>query len=369
MKVKYWLLVLLAFGIFHYAMDTDKIANEKDPTSIQDSDSKNIIKELQGDDYDKKNERLVASIKVRREFISPVLEEVFKKHQYCPTVVDDNTAFEKLKAIASHREEATDFIDFMTMDDFRQIRKRFAITPELERKIQNASLGHICFWYTNPTTLEAFRMIWDENPCSEAAVLALMRMVDVLATGEHEYLVTNYISGPPPMENTQPFYNEIIQLFEYIVQNYPNTWEGKLTKTRLAEWSCPITSDPFLCDEAITVLEEEILYLETNGISDTKYALFRFGKPDVTDDLLASGYDRLRESYLEKCNNFGLSDQYDDGRNLKEALNYYKKYYAMQVKIQDKYPAKYHSRGTEDNRCHRYIKKHAPHEYRPDPPE
>ena len=198
-------LMLLMFCLFHFNGDAQVNDKSADTSGGISEDKSQPSAEDVERMLEERNETMIASINVRKEYINPLLERLDDDFPPCAEVIDDNTAFEELKAIYSKQEKPTDFITFLKIEDFQRLVKYATITPDLEKQIQEAGLGHICFWYTNPTTIEAFLKIWEKYPCSEAAVIALMKMEDLLAGGAHEYIVSNHIAGSRPINRPNPF--------------------------------------------------------------------------------------------------------------------------------------------------------------------
>ena len=263
--MKFWkqaaILMLLLNCLFYFNGDAQVKPSSAGISEEKSQPSQEYIDRR----LDDLNQTMIASINVRKQYINPLLERLNDDFPPCAEVIDDNTALEELKAINSKQEKPTDFITFLKVEDFQKLVKYATITPDLEKQIQEAGLGHICFWYTNPTTIEAFLKIWEKYPCSEAAVIALMKMGDLLAGGQREYITSNHIAGYPTKEPTQPFYYEINDLYNFIISKYPNTWEAESCKTRLAVRNCPSQKYP-LCDEAIQAIEEYLQYKEENNV-------------------------------------------------------------------------------------------------------
>ena len=180
-------IIVLVFcsllGIYSLARGEDVSTSS---SSIISTEIEGITDQILNENIDNS---IFQSYLVRREYIIPVLEKIYSKPVKCQDVRDDDQAFEEFKKIIENREQPESFLPFFNDDFYERLHTTNSITPELERKIQEGSGGHVTFVYPNGPAIEALAQINYKYPCSEAAALALIYVGNAIIQPGYLYVV------------------------------------------------------------------------------------------------------------------------------------------------------------------------------------
>jgi len=294
-------------------------------------------------------------LQVRKQYVNPILEQIWSKPMKCVNLMDDAKAFEELKGIYAKAEKPGQFLKFWTEEFSHDLYYYGGITPEQEKQIQEGTIGHICVTYPNQTTVQALVEIKDKYPCSEAATIALLKLGDILVNPNYPpYLQILNID-----EDAISFKQEYIKVNQYLLDNYTNCWEKETAKMRIADKKYGGDSD-----EMIQAEERWINYAEQYHVLQNKYYSYAYSSSMG----LMSYYGHLSRVYLHKCEEYANSGIKKDGKLPAEAIEIYKKHYDLWESTKTKYPEFYVERKKSRHNldkvraanCYGLIEQYAP---------
>lgn len=290
-------------------------------------------------DFYKKDPVYLKEKKTILKYFNPALQKILAHPVNCKSLEDDENAFNELKLVYSRNKPALDFLDPNLV---KRRRKHQASTEE----ILNATRGHITFSYLNQSTVEALYLIWKKYPCSEAAPIALLAIDDLF----YHPLGIDFPVG---------FNDESNKLCQYIIANYPNTWQGELAKNRYYGHNLNLS------DQMMENFKDLIEFSEKNRVWENKYEIFYMNKIGAEYDFSAD-YRFLSYLYLQRCEQSADRGLKENGKIPKEAIDMYNNHLENEKLLLQRhaqYPLKY----SMLSRCHELIRDHAPEHYKGEP--
>ena len=321
--------------------------------SARESDSKEISNGRGNIEVSKPTTENCPLIEVRWEFIGPVIEEILSNDVKCSEVLDNEAAFLEYMSIIERAVFPGEFSDMWDKKFVRRFQIS-AITPEEERKLQEASDGHICFLFPNRTTIDSLAAIWRKYPCSRAAALAMLK-------------ISSYVDEGPQCRingHLRPVFRDIRdKMKDYVADNYPHTWQAELAIHQSA-----IYNDDRYSIEKMEAYEKHIKYREDNMLyKDRDYCYHIRHKEKCSarwyEDSIYSDYLALQQIYLKRCEIISDKALKNQEKIPDQAIEMYNKQIEINRTMRSRYP-EMHADNSGISRCQKIIKEHAPEHYR-----
>ena len=350
-----YLVALIAFLLSVVVMANTRFKEEIQPRKSQSPPTAlipNQSSKSQHENYSLENvrKRRQEALEVRKSYIEPIFETIWSHPVNCTELEDNEEAFKKLKSIRENDQDPKDFLEFW--NDRFHMQLPGNITPELEKSIQEGTIGHITSSYLNKTTVDAYAKIWEEYPCSEAAAVALLEIIP-----PYDYL------GSVEDWNSECRSN----MHEYIISNYPESWQTKVANIRDS-----IQKYGTYSKKTMEVLEANIYYYDKNNTYENRYYQYLSRSPDPKRRAFSSNYGFLAEIYGRRCEEIAKNGIDKNGEVPNEAIELYNKDFELWEMAQRKYPE--YSDIIENSHdkyvnfhmhiCEELIKEHAPSHYR-----
>jgi len=318
MACSFTLAIFLAYGqVGKFAKPPRSTATHNEPggktnSPKYDADNYPVTKD--------ENVRLREMIEYQKSLIIPVIDELLQHPIKCEAVVDDPINFAIYQELMSNRKgfSLTEFCIENGCDARQNLYS--CLSVELEKNIQEDLKDDICTAYPNPCTIKAFLKVWKENPCSEAAAIALIKAKSPL------YSALRYRDDDGATIKRNPYLNEINAIDDYLIANYPGTWQAQS-----AMCAKTIMNNAIESGAAITAQEAWIKRIERDKLLTNKYFVASFSS--TPRDFVSGEYGRLADMYSKRLK--AQSNQ--DKRNMAEELQTCLKYYDLLVNVHDKY--------------------------------
>lgn len=296
-------------------------------------------------------DKLKKALEYQKSIVMPILNQFLEHPVKCERLEDNEEALKEYRNLVN-RESCPDLREHL--DIGRKTPISMVNNPEMERKIQELTEGRVCFSYPNSTTISGIVDIWEKHPCSEATVMALMRI---------QYLLNNPNISNKDVSSRWAYFEEILQIYDYVIANYPdNSWQ-----VEYAHYAKTFYSYDGYSVEFMTAQENWIQCIEWNKLFENKYML-KYGHSK--EILITDKYGRLLEIYNERCKLI-TKDNIDKNKGVpRQALDMYEKHYNLLVRLQKLYPSESTRRFVKwrsKDECHELVKKHAPKHYKGGP--
>lgn len=351
--------LLISFFAFSFFSEEKEIELKKtmlSPSVLVEEETSSLsnLDEINSKSSDLTMHNILEVLEVRKKIILPILDNIIAHPINCDQLIDNDKAFEELTNIYNRDEPINKYLD----KEYNYEELLIAITPEMERQIQNKVEGHICFGFANRSTISALAGIWDQYPCTEAAACALAKINSILAIGNISYV---YVNG----KNVLFFKDEWTKLSDYIIMNYPDTWEAEAIK----KWKVIKNNDMYSI-EAMKAWENWIDFVENNDVLNNRYYKLNNTNYDVTRSFARAHYSTLSSIYLHRCDDAIDKKIIETGR-IKippESIEMYNKHVELRQRERTKYP-KYYREMSKLPRCYEMIRDHSPEHYKGDSPE
>jgi len=273
------------------------------------------------------NPQLENAIIVRKEYLMPVLEGIWSTPVKCTQLIDDPLALTDLNS-ASEKQQVNSKQD---ADDSKNDMDACLNLAESEKMLRERMQGQ----------LKALASIQQKYPCSEAASIALLEMINSIWRPD----ILSKCGGHRILED------EKVKLENYIIDNYPDTWEAERAKF----WRDTVKSKGL--PDKIVLLEQSIRYAETNNLQNNKYFILwnnRVGGPQY--DPIATSYEVLISNYFWLGGGLGRDSIQKTGHLSDEAIDYCKKGFEIFAELKKKYPNYTKSEFPGNGRvCHNMI--------------
>jgi len=302
------------------------------------------------------------SLELKYQYIDLYLSYILSKKVHCEKLADDDESFTALQDIYQRNESYTSFIRDEKYEDVRDARPIVEfITPGIERKYQETSEGHICFSWPNRYTVKSLYEVWEKSPCSEAGVLALLKIDYILYYAYTDDYTSTYPEGPyPPLGGIE-------HILQYIIDNYPGSWQAEYARRGMAARKLK-NNAPDTSSQWIEASVRWINYVENNNVLNNKYYKFYRGINDTTREFQTTFLDQLGILYAEKCQEVAISGINKNGKIPPEAIEMYNKNIELWKSIKTKHPQFYDNRKkikntyskTKIRDCYSLIEKYAP---------
>jgi len=302
------------------------------------------------------------ALELKYQYIDPYLSNILSKKVHCEKLIDDDESFTALQDIFQGNESYTSFIRDEKYEDVRNARPIVEfITPELEKKYQETSEGHICFSWPNQYTVKSLYEVWEKSHCSEAGVLALLQIDYILYHAYTDQYTSIYPEGPhPPLGGIE-------HILQYIIDSYPGSWQAENARLRMSARKIGKKKyPPDISSEWITAFERWVNFVENNDVLTNKYYIFHAGTNDPTGHFQRDVLDQLGILYAEKCKEVAIKGINENGKITAEAIEMYNKNLELWKSIKNKHPQFYNRKvmtqysRSKARECYDLIERYAP---------
>jgi len=357
-------VILIAILLFCSQAGSEQKKVTASPTSApvslpQKVAPKSQKQEVAGEEFKTEAQK---ALELKYQYIYPFLNNILSNKVHCEKLIDDDESFTALQDIYQRNESYTSFIRDEKYEDVRDSRPIVEfITPEIEIKYQEISEGNICFSWPNRYTVKSLYEIWDKSRCSEAAVLALIKIDSILYYAYTDDYTSTYPEGPyPPL-------GDIDKIMQFIIDNYPGSWQAEYARRGIAARKLGKKKyPPDISSEWITASERWVNYVENNEVLSNKYYKYYRNTNDPMRQFQTDFLDQLGILYAEKCKEVAISGINKNGKIPPEAIEMYKKNYELWRSIKTKHPQFYNRKvmtqysRSKAKECYDLIERYAP---------
>jgi len=298
------------------------------------------------------------AVDIIKAYIRPFLDNIISHPVKCAELSDNEKAFALLKQIYSKDEPLKKILSKDLLD--RDGRQYNAV--QVQGALEQME-GHITFVTLNRTTISALIEIWEKYPCSQAGAIALLEVSSLLnhAPGGLDII---YKDG----KRQKALKEDINQIDVFIAINYPNSWQGELSVSRLSHSN----NEELYSDTVINADMRWIQYVEDNNIVNNKYYQYwrRQNSVSLEKEFVNYDYGEVSHAYIRRCEEAAKKGLKENGKIPQEAIDNFNKHMEIEKRAQKLHPEVY----TQDDillnsRCRRIIKQYAPEHYQELPPE
>jgi hypothetical protein len=302
-----------------------------------------------------KNDYKIESLKVRKEFINPLLEEILSNEMHCNIPVDDEQAFIEFKSTSCPPEDPKYFINGWSGG----FRDGF-IWPERERQIQEQSLGHCPMGILNRTRIQVWLNIYKKYPCTETSILAINEIIGLLSSSDDDYLQFVEVDGKEVLS----FQDEILALMHYEKITFLNSWEVHVMEPYINM----LIYGEYSLERIIS--ERNLLFcIEDLDLMNNKYFNFQLNLIYFNNNktaFLISRYDELLFLILHRGNELAENDISNDEKLHQETIQLYKMHHELVKRRNKKYLEYKPEPKCAEPALYQYVRKYAPWHYRLD---
>lgn len=174
----------------------------------------------------------------------------------------------------------------------------------------------------------------------------------------NDAMLMTHIDIPPSQE--LEYNQEIIDIYKYIIENYPASWQVEAAKKGFA-----IRKHGYLSKESMQAHENWLDYVERNKLyKNTK--CYGKGKSKMIRE-----YDNLARIYNERFKDITKGNNSVKYNIPSEAIKIYEKHYRLLIRLQKKYPDLRQTKDIvkrhQNDYCQKMVETYAAEHYKGDP--
>jgi len=253
------------------------------------------------------NPEVAKAIDVRKLYLLPIFERIWSYSVKCDGLIDDPKALEEFNRAGKSEKPASKIADEKMNADMHSCKN----LAEIETKFRENS----------QETIVALAQIQEKYPCSEAGAMALLSMITKLWRPDYLYYCAGWV-----MED------EKIRIENYIISNYPNTWEAEKAKF----WRDNRGKSSL---ESIDLMKNLIRYQEENDLQNNKYFLIWTQKLEGPNyNSTVSLYETVASRYFSLGILSGNDSIKKTGRLSAEGIKYCQEGLNTYEELKRKYP-------------------------------
>jgi len=244
-----------------------------------------------------------AALEVRKSYLMPILERIWNTPVKCDQIADDPAGFAEMQEIHT-RYKADERKDDKVYQPIEEDLHQGKNLDKVEKTLQEGLKGFIRYSPSSSYTINELAKIYEKYPCSEAGLVALLDISTIIWAPDYLYVYLGDSWSEP--EN---------KLSGFIMNNYPNTWEGRKVKL----WHEKGRAKNELAKAAL--FGDFIAFAESNNLMNNKYYALFCQRDEPAANGIADGYSQMTFSYLVYGQQTGMESLRSDGRVSQEAID------------------------------------------------